>query len=62
MAKWTIVGAVHAGKYIGTVEADTKEEAERLGWLLPECGVSLCNSCSDECEDPEIVELIVEQE
>jgi hypothetical protein len=61
MAKWAITGAIHGGKYLGTVEAATKEEAEALGWTLPTCGVSLCHQCSNECEDPEIVELIVDE-
>lgn len=58
--QWTVTGAIYAGKYIGTVEADTKEEAEKLAWKLPGCGVSLCHACTDECENPEIVELIID--
>lgn len=60
LTKWTVTGAIHAGKYIGTVEAETKEEAEKLGWNLPGCGVSLCHQCANECEDPEIVELVID--
>ena len=56
--KWEVTGVVSGGKYLGTVEADTEEEAKKKAEEL-DTFVSLCHQCADECEDPEITEFIV---
>lgn len=60
MARWSLVGVVTGGKYIGTVEAETEEEAIEKGFQLSEASVSLCHGCASECEDPEIEEIRAE--
>lgn len=62
MAKYAVYGAVTATKYIGTVEAETEEEAIKLGWKHDNCYVSVCHQCADHVEDPDIQSLIVERE
>lgn len=57
---WSCHGRVVGGKYLGTVEARSKEEAESLAYGLDEASVSLCHHCSEQCEDPEIDEVICE--
>ena len=61
MKKWEVCGVVSGTKYIGTVEAETKEEAEEKAFELDEAFVSLCNQCSRECEDPEIHKVVLEE-
>jgi hypothetical protein len=51
--KWEIYTVVTGGTYAGTVEADTKDEAEELA--------SLCHQCSSEVGDIEAESLIVEE-
>ncbi len=60
MSKWDVFATVKAGKYIGQVEAETKEEAEQLAWGLPGASVSVCHQCSRDIEDPEIDKLHAE--
>ncbi|MCP1134367.1 hypothetical protein NKT34_13765 [Paenibacillus polysaccharolyticus] len=62
MAKYRVYGVVTATKYIGEFEADTKAEAEKMAWESDEAGVSVCWHCSKEVEDPEIHEIVVEEE
>lgn len=59
--KWNVHGAVHASKFIGTFEADTKEEAEAMAWDSEASCVSVCHQCADDIEDPEVVRLITEE-
>ena len=61
MAKWEVFGIVRGSKYLGTVEAETEEEAQEKGLRLDSCYVSLCHQCSGECEDPEIESVSVEK-
>lgn len=61
MPRYRVYGAVKATKYIGEIEADSKEEAEEKAWAMDEAYVSLCNQCSSEAEDPEIDELVIEE-
>ena len=58
--KWYAYGVVAGGKYLGEVEAETKEEALKAAWNLDSLGVSLCHQCASECEDPEVGEINVE--
>lgn len=60
MPKYRVYGKVVGSKYLGEFEAPTKEDAEEMA--MGENGhVGLCHQCSDECEDPEIVECSVEE-
>lgn len=61
MKKWHIYGAVGATKYLGVVEAETKEDAEEKGMNLPEAYVSVCHHCSSEVGDPEIQSVTAEE-
>lgn len=60
MSKYRAYGRVVGSKYLGEFEADSPEEAKKLAEQSDECHISLCWSCSDECEDPEIEEVYVE--
>ena len=57
MAKWEVV----ASKYLGTVEAETEEEAEDKGLELGTCHVSVCHQCAVQVEDPEITEVVAQK-
>ncbi|MNR93663.1 hypothetical protein D3C72_247210 [compost metagenome] len=61
MVKYRVYGSVKATKYIGVIEANSKEEAEEKAWRMDEAAVSLCHQCSSEAEDPEIDELVIEE-
>lgn len=62
MAKWICYGAVSGTKYLGTVDAETAEEAEEKAWKLDKACVSVCHQCSSEISNPEIDFISVEQE
>lgn len=47
-------GSIIGGKYLGTVEAESPQEALEKAQALPSIGVSLCHACADEVEDPEV--------
>ena len=55
MKKWDIIGSVVASKFLGTVEAETWEEAIEKGWKLAD--VSVCHECSSEVSDPSIDDI-----
>jgi hypothetical protein len=55
--RWHAHAAVAGSKYLGVVEADTQEEAERKAWELDSACVNLCHHCSDECEDGEVTRI-----
>jgi hypothetical protein len=57
--KFSCYGKVIGSKYLGEFEASTKEAAEELA--VQQASVSLCHHCNSEIEDPEIVEIIVEE-
>ncbi len=59
--KWRCIGEVSGGKYLGVVEAENEEEAKKKGFNLGEAYVSLCCQCSNECENAEIHEIVVEE-
>lgn len=61
MTKWHVHAAIHGGKYVGEVEADSAEEAFEKAADL-DCGVSLCWSCDRQLSDPEVSYLIVEND
>lgn len=59
MPMFAVYGSVVGTKYLGQIEAATREEAiEKLG---NDAGVQLCHHCSSECEDPEIHEFVAEE-
>ena len=62
MKRYNIYARVVGSKYIGTVDANSPEEAEEKAWKLDECHISLCNQCSSDCEDPEIESLVIEED
>ena len=58
MKTWRITGSVVGGKYLGEVEAETKEQAIEKGWKL--ANVTFCHHCSGECENAVIDEIDAE--
>jgi hypothetical protein len=61
MKRYGVYAKVIGSKYLGTFEAKSKKEA--IDKALEENGsVSLCHSCSSECEDPELSDIIAEEE
>jgi len=64
--RWEIYGTVTGGKYCGTIEADSKEEAEEIAWSnlskQLDLDVDLCYRCSGQCENATITELNAEEE
>lgn len=61
MAKYMVVGAVSASKYLGEVEADSPEEAKEKALKELDGFVSVCHQCAAEVEDPEIHEIFVDK-
>lgn len=64
MPKFNIYGIATISKHVGTVEADTKEEAEEKAWkeLANEMHISICHQCSRGMGDtPDIHSLEVEE-
>ncbi|MCS3449951.1 hypothetical protein M2222_001226 [Bradyrhizobium elkanii] len=61
MKQYSVVGCVTASKYMGRFWANSKEEAIELAQKSDNNFVSLCHQCSDECEDPEIHEMVAEE-
>lgn len=59
--KYRIYGVVTGSKYLGEVEADSKEEAAEKAFEQLDVAFHLCHQCVDEAEDAEIHEIIVEQ-
>lgn len=64
MATWRIIGILSASKYLGIVEADTKEEAIEKAEeeLVDEMHASLCHYCSREIDLGETYDLEAEKE
>ena len=54
--RYRVYGKVVAGKYLGEVEADSKEEAREkaIDELAGEMFIGLCHQCARQAEDPEI--------
>lgn len=62
MKKWHIYGVVTGTKYMGMVHADTEKEAQKRGMELDSGSVTLCHHCAEQCSDPEIQDVNVEEE
>lgn len=60
--KYHVIGSVKGSKYLGVYEADSAEEA--IEAALNEQGgpISLCHSCSSQCEDGSVEEATAEPE
>ncbi len=59
--KGCVYESVTGSKYVGEFEADTAEEAIELSYDSDGAGVSLCWSCSSECEDGTLDEFTAEE-
>lgn len=62
LKKYAIYGAVIGTKYIGTVMAEDKVEAEELGWKINNLNISLCDECSGEVSGLGVQNLIIKEE
>lgn len=62
MPIYRVSAVVIGSKYIGEFEAESVEEAKEMAWESDELFISLCHSCSGECEDAEVTELNVDEE
>ena len=62
--KYAIYGIAHVSKFLGEVEADSKDEAENIGWdeFAGQMSMSVCHQCSNRIggDQPEITELQAE--
>ena len=61
MKKYRCYGIVTGIKYLGEVEASSKEEAEEKVSDLDSAYISLCHQCRNQCEDAEISQIDVEE-
>jgi hypothetical protein len=61
MKKWSVTATVTGSKFLGIFEAETKEEAEQMAEESESGSISLCNQCSDKCEDPMINDVEAEE-
>lgn len=61
MKKYRIYAQVVGSKYLGEVEADSKEEAIEKAFDLDTCSVSICHQCSREIDDAQIGEIDAEE-
>ena len=64
MKTYRVYGIATIGKYLGTVEADSPEDAIDKGWdeCTDKMHISICHHCSRQMQDsPEITELQVEE-
>ena len=61
MPTYRAVGVVTGSKYLGEFTAPTEAAAEQAALESYEASVSLCHQCADECEDPAIEEVHLEQ-
>lgn len=61
MKTYHVYGTVTAGKYLGTVEAESEEEAIAKGWELETVYVSVCHQCARDISDPEITDISVNE-
>ena len=61
MKRWRVCAVVAGSKYLGEVEAETREDAIKKGYELDTACVSLCHACAGEVEDAEIQEILVEE-
>lgn len=60
MSTYRCYAVVTGSKYLGTVEADTAEEAQEKALELDSAYISLCHQCSHQIEDPQVQEVVAE--
>lgn len=54
-------GVLDASKYLGEIEAESKEQAEELAWGNGNQYVSICHQCSGEFDLGDMIRVIVEK-
>lgn len=59
MTTFECYGRIYATKFLGTVEAETAEEAQDKAWKELDSTVSLCHVCVEEAENAEIEKIDV---
>ena len=59
--KYIATGTVTGSKIIGIFEADSAANAKILAEKSGNCDISLCHNCEDECINPTITDIIVEE-
>jgi len=57
--KYSVNASISGSKYLGTVDAESEEDAIQKGYDLDTAYCSLCHECSGECEDPHVDEIHV---
>lgn len=58
--RYRAYGTVEGSKYLGEIEARSREEAMQKAWELDSVSVGLCHHCNRQCEDAQVVEIYVE--
>ena len=63
MSKYRVYAITMASKYVGDVEADSKEDAENKAWNMEDAYFpSLCHQCASKMDfECEIYEMQVEE-
>ena len=61
MKRWSVIGHVSGGKYLGDFEAETEEAAIELALESEAATVHLCHVCCNQCEDPTIEDGTAEE-
>lgn len=60
MKTYSVYAVVVGSKYLGTYQASSEEEAEKIA-VEKKGYVSFCHKCAEQCEDPEITKIVVEE-
>lgn len=61
MPKFNVYATITGYAYLGEVEAENAEEAQRIAEDEHlEASISLCHQCSRKMDDPTITEIVVE--
>jgi hypothetical protein len=58
--KWNCYGLVSGSKFLGTVEADSKHEAEQKAWEELDIYIGICHHCAKQIDGAEITDLDIE--
>lgn len=61
MPKYSVYAIVTGSKFLGEIEAESKEAAIQKGWDHPDCHISICHQCSREVEVGDIYEIQVDE-
>lgn len=60
LRRFRVNATVAGGKFLGEVEARSRDETISRAFDLDSSGITLCHICSEQCEDAEIVKLMFE--